>query len=202
VVHLRAGPQRKFDVLGQVRQGDVLVVVGRTRNGKWLQVSSDGQLAWVLAELVETTATADQIAIVKDMPPTPTPRPTRTPKPTRAPRVPRPILLEPDNRAKFKDRVRFKFSWYRELEPNERVSLYLWASGVGQVSDWWASEADILNGGGAIHVEPDRVVYEINSGVGRFSARVVYWKVAIFYDTPEEKRQVSPWSRHRVIRIR
>lgn len=67
--------------------------------------------------------------------------------------------------------------------------------------DWWVSETDILNGGGAIHEQDDHVVYEVNSGFGSLPPGIAYWKVAVFLDTPEEKRQVSPWSGKRRIKI-
>jgi hypothetical protein len=203
MVALRAGPIRKYDVLAQARQGDDLPLVGRTGDSKWLQVIHGGQLVWVQAELLATEDAVDQVPIVrpKDFPPTPTPAPTRPPRAGQTSYwgVPRPILLEPRNGARFGDKVRFKFSWVRRLQEGERVSIYLRTSDDSEHFDWWVSEADILNGGGAIHQEPDRVVYEVNSGFGSLPQGRTYWKVAVCLDTPAEKRQISPWSRERRI---
>jgi uncharacterized protein YgiM (DUF1202 family) len=205
-VALRAGPMQKYDVVATAAQGDALPVVGRSGDGRWLQVRYDGELVWVLATALEAVDAVEELPVVRrpNWPPTPTPRPTRTPRTTRAPRIPRPVLLEPRGGARFgrQSQVRFKFSWYRRLEPDERVALYVRTADRTQVFDWWASEADILGGGGAIHEEEDRVVYEINSGVGALPGRSVYWRVAIFLDTPEEQTQVSPWSRERRIALR
>jgi uncharacterized protein YgiM (DUF1202 family) len=198
VVQLRAGPSKKYDVVGSVRQGDALPVVGRRGNGKWLQVSNNGQLAWVLAELLEVTDAADQVPVVRDIPPTPTPRPTKTPKVKRT-RIPRPVLIEPAGGARFSDKVRFKFSWFRRLQQDERVSIYMWTADGADYFDWWVSETDILNGGGSIHEQEDRVVYEVNSGFGPLPPGKAFWKVGVFLDTPDEKSQVSPWSRRRRI---
>jgi len=75
----------------------------------------------------------------------------------------------------------------------------MWTSDGSQIFDWWVSETDILNGGGAIHEEDDRVVFEVNSGFGSLPKGSIYWKVAVFLDTPDEKRQISPWSSQRRI---
>ena len=201
-VQLLAGPRKTYDVLGTARQGDALPVVGRTRNSRWLQVSKDGQVAWILAELLEATGAVDQAPVVTDILPLPTPRPTRIPRPTRTPSVPQPVLIEPAGGARFSDKVRFKFSWFRRLQQDERVALSVRTGDRSGQFDWWVSEADILNGGGAIHEEADRVVYEVNSGFGSLPPGRAFWRVAVFLDTPDEKRQVSPWSRERRIMIR
>jgi hypothetical protein len=186
-----------------VRQGDALPVVGRKKNGKWLQVNADGQLAWILAELLEATDAANQVPVVRDFPPTPTAGPTRPPKATRtSTRVPQPVLIEPASGAKFSDKVRFKFSWFRRLQQDERASIYVWTADGSDRFDWWVSEADILNGGGAIHEQVDSVVYEVNSGFGALPPGKAFWQVAVYLDTPAEKRQVSPWSRKRRIIIK
>jgi hypothetical protein len=111
-------------------------------------------------------------------------------------------LVEPRNGARFSDRVRYKFTWIRRLEPDERVSIYVRTADRSDFFEWRASEADILGGGGAIHEQEDRVLYEVNSGFGSLPRGRVSWRVAIFYDTPDETRQVSPWSRERRIVIR
>jgi hypothetical protein len=218
LVPLRAGPMGKYDVVGNVVAGEVLPLVARTGNDKWIQVNFEGQLAWVEAEMLETVDAVDELVVVKgkDYPPTPTPGPTTVRsvwvRPTRAPGgggqgsgyVPKPKLLEPRGGARFNNKttVRFKFSWYRRLEPNERVSLYIVAASGPEAIDWWVSEEDILNGGGAIHEEEDRVVYEINSGFGSIPKGKAYWSIAIALDTLEEKRLISPRTRPRGIKLR
>jgi hypothetical protein len=201
-IALREGPMRKYDILARARQGDTLPLVGRTGNSAWLQVIHNEQLVWVQAKLLSVEGALDPVPVVrpKDFPPTPLPTPTR---PRRAGQVgggvPKPFLLEPRAGARFGEKVRFKFSWTRRLQENERVSIYLRAGDDSATFDWWVSEADILNGGGAIHEEDDRVIYEVNSGFGPLPKGRTFWKVAIVLDTPDEKRLVSPYSRERRI---
>jgi hypothetical protein len=176
--------------------------VGRTGNQRWLQVRYEEQLAWVDAKLLDVSADLAQVPVVKrdDFPATPTPKPTRTPRPTHVPRIPRPILVEPRGGARFGDTVvRYKFTWIRRLEPDERISLHIRTEDGLQVFDWWVSEEDILNGGGAIHEEEGRIRYEVNSGFGRLPRGRLYWKVGVFLDAPDDKRQISPWSMERRI---
>ena len=119
-------------------------------------------------------------------------------------RLPRPIPVEPRAGAKFGvgSRVRYKFSWYRKIQENERVSIYVWMSDGSDAFEWRASEADILNGGGAIHEQADGILYEINSGFGQLSKGPAYWKVGIFVDTPTDNSQIGEWSRRRRIVIK
>jgi hypothetical protein len=150
------------------------------------------------AEQMEEVEVAAQVPVVRpqDGPPTPTPRPTRTPRP---PRIPRPFLLEPRGGARFPDTVRFKFRWIRRLEAGERVSLYIRTLDRSDHFDWWMTETDILNAGGAIREENGYIIYELNSGFGHLPKGIHYWKIAIVLDTPEEKRLVSPYSMERRI---
>jgi hypothetical protein len=202
-VRLRAGPGQMYDVAGYVRRGDALPLVARTADGEWIQVSIDGRLAWILALLAQAQTGADQVPVASQIPPTPTatatPSPTPTPTPTP---LPAPVLVDPPSGASFGDKVRFTFTWFRGLQHDERVSIYVRsADGVNQ-SDWWVSEADILAAGGAIRAQADGFVYEINSGLGSLPPGKAFWRVAIFRDTPSDKRQMSPWSQERQIHKR
>jgi uncharacterized protein YraI len=199
-VRLRAGPGQSYDVVGHARRGDALTVIERSSNGEWLHVGAGGRAVWILASLVEIQAGAGSIPIARDIPPTPTA--TLTTPPTATPTatlLPAPVLIDPPAGASFGDRVRFKFSWFRRLRHDERVSIYLRsANGLDQF-DWWVSEADILAGGGAIHAQGDGYVYEVNSGLGSLPPGKAFWRIAVFVDTPAEKRQVSPGSAERPI---
>lgn len=189
-----------YDALGYAHQGDALPLVGRTANGEWVQVSDDGRLAWVLAALAEVRAGADQVPVAADIPPTPTATLTLTPTatPTATP-VPAPVLIDPPSGASFGDKVRFTFTWFRRLRPGERVSIYVRSANGVDEFDWWVSEADLLNSGGAIRAQGKEFVYEVNSGLGPLPPGEAFWRVSIFEDTPSAKRQVSPSSQERQI---
>jgi serine/threonine-protein kinase len=73
VVNVRAGPGTVYDILGQVRQGDRLPLLARTASGDWWQVDYDGQHAWVAAFVVEANRETTEVAVVSQIPPTPTP---------------------------------------------------------------------------------------------------------------------------------
>ena len=110
-----------------------------------------------------------------------------------------PVLIEPPPGAGFKDKVRFKFTWFRRLRADERVSIYVRSADGSASFDWWVSEADLLAGGGAIYAQDDGFVYEVNSGIGPLPPGEAAWRVAIYLDTPSAKRQISPWSPERRI---
>ena len=113
--------------------------------------------------------------------------------------LPAPVLLEPPAGAAFEDRVRFKFSWYRRLLPHERFSIYVRSVHENAAFDWWASEQDILDGGGAIYAVPGAFVYEVNSGLGPIPSGEAFWRVVVYDDRPGVKRAVCPWSEGRGI---
>lgn len=69
------GPGNNYDVLGQVRKGASLTVLGRSANANWLQVDYLGWLGWVPAESV--VADADLLALPTAE--TPIPPPNRPP---------------------------------------------------------------------------------------------------------------------------
>jgi hypothetical protein len=95
--------------------------------------------------------------------------------------------------------VRFKFVWSRELEPNERVVLYIRSVEHSGEFAWSARREDILYGGGAISRMEEGVLYEINAGFGDVPRGKAVWRVAITLDTLTEERQISPWSEERPI---
>ncbi|NLE76035.1 MAG: hypothetical protein GX605_04705, partial [Chloroflexi bacterium] len=70
-------------------------VIGRTEDGRWLQICCfQGQNGWVAADYVSVQGEVQQVALVQDLPPTPTPRPvpptnTPAPPPPTAPPAPR-----------------------------------------------------------------------------------------------------------------
>jgi hypothetical protein len=123
--------------------------------------------------------------------------PTRTATP-----LPAPVLLEPPAGAAFENRVRFKFSWYRRLLPYERFSIYVRSVHENAEFDWWASEQDILDGGGAIHAVLGAFAYEVNSGLGNIPPGEAFWRVTVVDDRPGVKRPVCPWSEERRIEKR
>ena len=57
LLNVRAGPSADAELLGQVKQGDALPILGRDDTGDWLRVQlSDGQAGWVSTQFVRLDA--------------------------------------------------------------------------------------------------------------------------------------------------
>ena len=113
--------------------------------------------------------------------------------------LPAPVLVEPEEGASFADNARFKFIWYRRLEPNERFSIQIQAVGHPPEYDWWPGEQDILEGGGAIHPTKGGYLYEVNVRLRPVSLGEAHWRVAVMGEQGPQRWQVSPWSAERQI---
>jgi hypothetical protein len=118
--------------------------------------------------------------------------------PTSTP-VPAPVLFEPESGASFAKRVRLKFIWYRRLQASERFSIYAGSVRESAGVEWWASEADILRGGGAIHKVEGGYRFEVNFGLAAIPLGEAFWRVAAVGEAAGERWQVSPWSEERQI---
>jgi uncharacterized protein YgiM (DUF1202 family) len=96
----RRGPGTTFEIVGQVRRGDELMILARTPDGDWWQVCCiANQSAWVAADLVTARGPLDDVAVVVPPPtpvPTPPPLPTSTPPPPPTPAPPFDIARGPE----------------------------------------------------------------------------------------------------------
>jgi hypothetical protein len=133
-----------------------------------------------------------------------------TPVPTL---LPAPILLEPESGARFPDRVRLKWVWYRRLGENEKFSIHVASNEGPEQFDWWVTEEGLVDSGGAIYPVRDKLIisggivyqvkdayrFEINSGLGPLPPGAALWRVAVVGETPSEKWQISQWSEERLI---
>jgi hypothetical protein len=87
----RRGPGVTFERIGEAKQGDELMIMGRTLDGAWWQVCClANQPVWVSADLVETKGPVETTPLLTPAPtpippPPPAPRPTATPVPTPMP---------------------------------------------------------------------------------------------------------------------
>ena len=62
-LNVRAGPSADAELLGQVKQGDALPILGRDDTGDWLRVQlPDGEAGWVSAQYVRVDADVAQSA--------------------------------------------------------------------------------------------------------------------------------------------
>jgi hypothetical protein len=78
----RRGPGTVYDRLGEARQGQQFMILGRSQDSKWWQICCiANQPAWVSADAVTAQGPSD-IAPPIPAPPTPTPAPTSTRRPT------------------------------------------------------------------------------------------------------------------------
>jgi hypothetical protein len=127
--------------------------------------------------------------------------------------LPAPILFEPENGARFPDKVRFKWIWNRRLGEDEKFALRLASIAGPEVFEWWVSEGGLLDGGGAIHPMPAQTIvsegkvyqvgdsfrFEINAGVRPLPPGAALWSVAVVGERPEKKWQISQRSEERLI---
>lgn len=109
------------------------------------------------------------------------------------------MLIEPESDAAFTDRVRFKFSWVRELADNERFSIHLESVDDPATFEWRPNVQDIVAGGGNIAQDTDGYRFEVNGGIGALSQGKAFWKVAVFSDDAGTVSQITPWSEERPI---
>jgi hypothetical protein len=73
-LNLRTGPGISYDKIGLLDQGEGLTVTARTEAGDWLAVTLlDGTEGWVSADYVDLYVPLDAIAVVGEIPATPTP---------------------------------------------------------------------------------------------------------------------------------
>jgi hypothetical protein len=147
------------------------------------------------------TPTPTQVPPTATPPSAPPPTSTFTPAPPPTPQAPPPpTLFEPESGAKFPKVVRLKWIWSRRLEDFERFSVR-WQPVAGQeLSDWWITEADILNNGGAIGETEGGYLFEVNLGLQEYPGGEALWSVAVYGEkSAEERWQISEWSEQRQI---
>jgi hypothetical protein len=82
--NVRSGPGLAYPVIGQVSQGDVLVVLGRNVPGDWLQIAWGDESAWLSSSLVAPSGDVTSLAVAEAPAPPPTP-PTPTTEPSQVP---------------------------------------------------------------------------------------------------------------------
>jgi hypothetical protein len=81
----RRGPGLTFERIGQAKQGEELMIMGRTSDGAWWQVCCmANQPVWVSADLVEAKGPTDTVPVMTPAP-TPVPPPPAAPRPTATP---------------------------------------------------------------------------------------------------------------------
>jgi hypothetical protein len=82
--NLRGGPGTVYPVIGQLRGGQELDIVGRDTSGQWWQVSWSGtSQAWVASSVVQAVGGLTSVQVAKEIPPVPaTPTPAATSTPT------------------------------------------------------------------------------------------------------------------------
>lgn len=72
--NLRSGPGTAYSVVGQITSGEGFKIIGKNPDGSWWQIEqADGNLAWVLASLVETEGPIETVAVAESIP-TPPPQ--------------------------------------------------------------------------------------------------------------------------------
>jgi ABC-type branched-subunit amino acid transport system substrate-binding protein/uncharacterized protein YgiM (DUF1202 family) len=84
VINVRAGPGTNYDRIGQLRQTDVVQVIGVSPNLDWIVIAFAGGRGWLQGNLVNINGNLSSVPIIEP-PPSPTPPPaTNTPLPPTA----------------------------------------------------------------------------------------------------------------------
>lgn len=81
-VNLRGGPGKAYPVVGKMRAGQEIEILGRNASGDWWQLAwPGGNQAWVAGTVVQIIGPIDTVAVAKNIPapPTAAPRPTAAP---------------------------------------------------------------------------------------------------------------------------
>lgn len=84
VLNVRTGPGLEYDILGQLRRGEQVRILGANINFTWVVIEFRGQSAWIstASNLLEVFGDRNTVPVVQ-APPTPTPAPaTLTPTPS------------------------------------------------------------------------------------------------------------------------
>lgn len=82
VANVRGGPGTVYQIVGQVRQGDVFTITGRNDPGSWWQFSFGQGSGWISASLVEVNDSADSVEVAANIPAAPPPTATPVAQPT------------------------------------------------------------------------------------------------------------------------
>jgi hypothetical protein len=89
-VNLRSGPGKAYPVVGKLRAGQEVNIIGRNGSGDWWQLSLGGtDQAWAAGTVVKVLGPIDTVAVAQNIPPPP---PTNTPA---APPPPPPPTVPP-----------------------------------------------------------------------------------------------------------
>jgi uncharacterized protein YgiM (DUF1202 family) len=82
-LNVRTGPSTTYDILGQLRNGEQVRLVGTSLDAGWGVINFRGLQGWIslAGNLVEVAGDLRTLPVVAT-PPTPTPGPTNTPAPT------------------------------------------------------------------------------------------------------------------------
>lgn len=100
-INVRGGPGTNYNLLGAANAGQRFPITGRNNDSSWWEINYNGQVGWVLAELVsaQNTQSVAVAANIPAPPPPPTPAPvppTATPAPP-PPQQPAPAPPAVDN---------------------------------------------------------------------------------------------------------
>jgi uncharacterized protein YraI len=72
--NVRGGPDTRFEIVGQLAQGDAVVVTGRDEEGRWLQVALEsGEVGWLPLFVLTLEGDLEDIPVVHDGQDTPAP---------------------------------------------------------------------------------------------------------------------------------
>ena len=131
VVNLRSGPGTTYPRVTQAKQGQTFAILAKNEDASWLQVSANGQEAWVIndARWTSVVGSLEALTVAENIPappPTPKPRPTATPAPTNTPAPTflfKRFSMEPRSSTNPIVTI-FAGLWNRQLDPEHPISGY------------------------------------------------------------------------------
>jgi uncharacterized protein YraI len=134
-LNLRSGPGTNYDIIGYLRNGDILDVKGRVASNDWIQVipGNSNSLAWVSAssKYVQINVDLDSIPIVEAPPISVLPTSPEPPSQPSLDGYSAPVLTAPDNGLDVNGTFPpLDWYWDGELGENEYFEVRVWHENI------------------------------------------------------------------------
>lgn len=90
IVNVRAGPGAAYPLIGKLKKGESVPILGKSEDSQWWQIDFEGKPGWIAADFTDVQGGTNAVPVVfVERPPTPTAVPTRAavgrPAPTATP---------------------------------------------------------------------------------------------------------------------
>ncbi|MCB0047467.1 MAG: SH3 domain-containing protein [Caldilineaceae bacterium] len=68
IINVRQGPGTQYSVVGQTNVGADYAITGKNEAGDWWEVDYNGQIGWIIGQLVNTSGDIGAVALAADIP--------------------------------------------------------------------------------------------------------------------------------------